>query len=115
MPMVPNPSHEAFERLAAMFRAAERYFGQAPIEEAIRLGAPSRPRANKVLGALRDNASIPRRQLETAERQLSLKVMRAGSPIARLVSRRTRALLRRYFKAGKLSTPIARLRTVSSS
>ena len=33
--------------------------------------------------------------------------MRANTPLCRLVSRHTRELLRQYFKAGMLTTPIA--------
>jgi len=33
--------------------------------------------------------------------------MKANSPVSRLVSRNTRELLRKYFAAGKLKTPIA--------
>ena len=33
--------------------------------------------------------------------------MRANTPLRRLVSRHTRDLLRRYFQAGLLTTPIA--------
>ena len=33
--------------------------------------------------------------------------MQSATPVARLISRHTRELLRRYFKAGKVSTPIA--------
>ena len=64
-------------------------------------------RAKKILSALRDPASIPRRQLETVDRKTALRVMRLNTPVNRLVSRHTRELLRKYFKAGKLTTPIA--------
>ena len=103
----PSPSPEAFERMARLFRAAERDYGKAAREDVQRLTQLSRLKADKVLRALRGAATIPRRQLETAERQAALGVMRAYTPIRRLVSRHTRELLRRYFKAGLLSTPIA--------
>ena len=67
----------------------------------------SRLKANRVLRALRDDASIPRRQLETTERRAAVKIMRANTPLRRLISRHTREVLRRYFKAGLLTTPIA--------
>ena len=70
-------------------------------------GEWSKLRAKKVLAALRDPSSIPRRQLETKERLLVVRVMRADTPVARPISRHTRALLRAYFKAGKISTRIA--------
>jgi hypothetical protein len=102
-----SPSHEAFERLAAMFRAVAASYGPVAVEEVRRLGEVGGLRAKKLLGALRDRAAIPRRQLETADRRLALRLMRLHTPIGRLVSRHTRELLRRYHKAGKLSTPIA--------
>ena len=96
----PNPSSEAIDR---------RY-GEVQTEEARRLVGLSRLKANKVLRALRDGASIPRRQLETAERWAAVNIMRAHTPIRRLVLRHTSELLRRYLKAGMLSTPIAERR-----
>ena len=60
-----------------------------------------------MLRALRDEAIIPRRRLETPERRAAIAVLRAHTPIRRLISRHTRELLRRYAAAGKLSTPIA--------
>ena len=103
----PNPSSEALDRMARLFRSAERTYGEVGTEEVQRLGDLSRLKANKVLRALRDGASIPRRQLETAERRSAIKIMRANTPLRRLVSRHTRELLRRYFKAGMLATSIA--------
>ena len=102
-----SPSHEAFDWLAAMFRAVERAYGPVPVEEVQRVGGVGSLRAKKILSALRDPASIPRRQLETVDRKTALRVMRLNTPVNRLVSRHTRELLRKYFKAGKLTTPIA--------
>ena len=45
--------------------------------------------------------------VETVERAAAVKLLRSTHAGARLISRHTRELLRRYFKAGKLSTPIA--------
>ena len=67
-------------------------------------------RAKRVLRALRDRASIPRRQLETAERRAALTIMRSQTPVRHLVSRHTRALLRRYHSKGLLATPNAERR-----
>ena len=103
----PNPSSEAFDRLARLFRSAEHTYGEVETKDAQRLVDLSRLKANKVLRALRDNASVPRRQLETAERRAAILIMRANTPLRRLISRHTRELLRRYFKAGMLATPIA--------
>ena len=106
----PSPSPEALERMARLFRAVERDHGEASTDAAQRLTGLSRLKTAKVLRALRDASSIPRRQMETPERRAALAVVRAHTPIRRLVSRHTRELLRRYFKAGMLSTPIAERR-----
>ena len=103
----PSPSAQALDRMAGLFRAVERAYGEVAAADAQRLTALSRFKANKVLRALRDAASIPRRQLETGERRAALRIVQAHTPIRRLVSRHTRALLRRYFKAGMLTTLIA--------
>ena len=103
----PSPSPAALERMARLFRAVERDHGEVTGEVARRLTGLSRLKAGKVLRALRDAASIPRRQLETAERRAAIALMRAHTPVKRLVSRHTRELLRRYFSAGMLSAPIA--------
>ena len=103
----PSPSSQALDRMSGLFRAVERSYGEVATEGARRLTALSRFKANKVLRALRDPASIPRRQLETEERRAALRIVQAHTPIRRLVSRHTRELLRRYFKTGTLTTPIA--------
>lgn len=103
-----SPSHEAFDWLVAMFRAVERAYGPVTVEEVQRVGGGiGGISARRVLSALRDPASIARRRLETADRKTALRIMRLNTPVNRLVSRHTRELLRKYFKAGKLSTPIA--------
>jgi ERCC4-related helicase len=102
-----SPSHEAFDRLAGMFQAVEQAYGEVSAAELQRMGVNSSLRARSILRALRDRANTPRRQLETADRKAALKLMRLHTPINRLISRHTRALLRRYFKAGKMTTPIA--------
>ena len=102
-----NPSSDALERMARLFQSIERFFGETTTEKAQDLVALSRLKVNKVLRALRDDASIPRRQLETKERQAAVKIVRANTALGKLLSRHTRDLLRRYFKAGLLTTPIA--------
>ena len=103
----PNPSSDALDRMARLFQSVERVYGKVKTEDAQCLVDLSRLKVKKVLRALRDDASIPRRQLETTERRAAIKLMRANTPLRRLVSRHTRELLRRYFKAGMLTTPIA--------
>lgn len=104
----PSPSHEQMGRMAALFRAAEQVYGSLSDDEAARLlPGMSGLKVRKILRALRDKASIPLKQLETVERQAAIRLMKAHTPLRRLISRHTRELLRRYHKAGKLKTPIA--------
>ena len=104
----PNPSAEAMERLAHLYRSVEQAFGEVSREQAERITALSRLRSRKLLQALRDGEStIPRRQLNGKERQAALALMRSNTPIRHLVSRHTRQLLRRYAQAGRLGSPIA--------
>ena len=106
----PNPAADALDRMARLFQAVERDHGAVGRDDVRRLTGLSPLKANRVLRALRDAAGIPRRQLETPERRAALAVLRAHTPIRRLVSRHTRALLRRYFREGRLATPIAERR-----
>lgn len=103
----PSPSHAEFDELATMFRASESAYGPATAEALRTLGVTSKIRAKKILDALRDASVIPRRSLDVQDRAAAIRVMRVASPVSKLVSRHTRDLLRRYFKAGKLDTPIA--------
>ena len=103
----PNPSSDALDRMARLFQSVERHYGEVRPEDAQHLINLTPLKVGKVLRALRDAASIPRRQLETTERRAAIQIMRANTPIRRLVSRHTRELLRRYFKAGLLTTLIA--------
>ena len=103
----PSPSHEDMEFLAGMFRATEQRYGPATEQDARRAGATTGLQAKKILSALRDSAAIPRRQMDAKTRGVALRLLRAQSPVGRLISRHTRDLLRRYHKAGKLLTPIA--------
>ena len=105
-----SPSVDAVERMARLFRAAERQFGEMSEPDARRITGLSGLLAKRVLRALRDRASIPRRQLETAERRAALIVMRSHTPVRHLVSRHTRELLRRYHGKGLLATPVAERR-----
>lgn len=103
-----NPSYEDFEFLAALFRAAEAAFGEVRPEAAQRR-APERSslKAKRIMRSLRDTASTPRRQLSADERRSALAIMRGHTPVAGLVSRHTRDLLREYHRRGMLATPIA--------
>ena len=103
----PSPSAEAFDRMARLFQAVERDHGAVSRDTVQRLTKLSQLKAGKLLRALRDEASIPRRRLETPERRAAIAVMRTHTPMRGLISRHTRELLRRYAAAGMLSTPIA--------
>ena len=103
----PNPSDEAMERMARLFRAVEREHEPVTTQAVQRRTKLSRLKANRLVRALRDDASTPRQQLETAERRAAIAVMRSHTPIRYLVSRHTRSLLRHYAEEGKLETAIA--------
>ena len=104
---ISNPSASALERMARLFQAVESSFGPVDVLEEEDRSDMSRLQVRKVLRALGDAASTPRRRLQPDELREALRIMRANTPIRRLVSRHTRALLRSYFKAGNLATPIA--------
>lgn len=107
---LPSPSDADWDWLAKMFRACEQTYGRTPdatVERVARNAGTSSFAASVVLRALRDEANTPRRQLSTAQRQLALGLLRATSPVARLISRHTRALLREYYLAGKISSRVA--------
>ena len=103
----PNPPVEAFDRMARLFRAVERDHGALSRDAVQHLTQLSPLKVATLLRALRDEASIPRRRLETAERRAAITVMRAHTPVRRLISRHTRELLRRYAATGMSSTRIA--------
>jgi len=103
----PSPSPEALDELARLFQSAEQHYGLVSAEEAVQFCSGSRLRANRILRALRDVADLPRRQLERTDRKAAIALVRANTPVRRLVSRHTRELLRKYYKAGQITTPIA--------
>ena len=103
----PNPSTDAMERMAQLFQATEHGHGPMPAETVQRMTKLSKLRARKVIQALRDPSSIPRRRLENEERRAAVGLMRAYTPLRHLVSRYTRELLRRYAREGMLDTAIA--------
>lgn len=100
-------TNESLDWLSALFRANEAHFGEMSRADAERHTRLSGLKARKVLQALRDPVSIPRRQLSPEERRAAIAIIKRSTPVSALVSRHTRELLRRYFKAGKLSTAVA--------
>lgn len=103
----PNPSAEMFEHWARLFQTVERFYAPLDDAAAVRITGLSRLKTGRVMRALRDAASIPRRQLETQERQAAIRLLRVYTPIRHLISRHTRELLRQYFKAGLMTAPMA--------
>jgi SNF2 family DNA or RNA helicase len=100
-------TNESLDWLSALFRANERQYGEMPrivAERHMRLGGL---KMRKVLQALRDPVSIPRRQLSPEERRAAIAIIKRSTPVSALVSRHTRELLQKYFKAGKMSTAVA--------
>ena len=103
----PNPSTEAMNRMARLFQAAEHAYGEVTVEAAVRLSGLRKLKANRIMRALRDSATIPRRRMEADERRAAIAIMRANTPVRHRVSRHTRKLLRRYAKARMPETSIA--------
>ena len=103
----PDLTHQAFEMMAQLFRAEERAGGERTRAEDRVLSPLSRLRARRVLSALRDPSTIPRRRLGLGERSAALRLMRTRTPVKRFLSRHTRALLRKYHQQGMLDAPIA--------
>jgi SNF2 family DNA or RNA helicase len=100
-------TNESLDWLAALFRANEARYGEIPRADAERQTRLSGLKTRKILEALRDTVAIPRRQLSPDERRAAIAIIKRSTPVRSLVSRHTRELLRKYFKAGKLSTAVA--------
>lgn len=100
-------TNDSLDWLAALFRSHESKFGEMSRADAERLSHLSGLKTRKVLQALRDTVSIPRRQLSPEERRAAIAIIKRSTPVRALVSRHTRELLRKYFRAGKLSTAVA--------
>ncbi len=104
----PSPSNDDLDFMAGLFRAAEVAYGEVPAEVVERaaggLGKLSR---KKLLKALRSGAKTDLKQLQGDQRRAAFRLLITGTPVARLVSRHTRELLRRYYKAGQITTRIA--------
>ena len=92
-----NPSPDAMEYLAALFRATETAFGELSDGDVERiLPRASNLKRKKVLRALRDASAIPRRTLDAEARRAAVRVLQAGSPLHKRMVRNTRELLRKY-------------------
>ncbi len=109
---VPHLPVDKMEECARLFRATEAFYGVLLPDRAARSGGASGSplstiRTRRILGALRGVASIPRRQLSTEDRAAAVRIMKRWTPVAALMSRHTRTLLRRYQAEGKLQARIA--------
>jgi SNF2 family DNA or RNA helicase len=103
-----NPSEHEMAFMARMFRAVETHWGPADLEEARQAAnVKSNIKFKRILKALREESTIPLKRLETDERKAAQRVLKLNTPVRRLISRHTRNLLKRYYEAGKISTPIA--------
>lgn len=108
----PHLSVEKMEECARLYRATETFFEILPPDRAARSGGTaghplSMIRTRRILGALRGTPSIPRRQMSGEDRLAAVRIMRRWTPVAALMSRYTRSLLRRYQAEGKLQARIA--------
>jgi hypothetical protein len=100
-------TNESLDWLSALCRANEAQYGETPKGEAEKQTRLSGLKTRKVLQALRDPVSIPRRQLSPEGRRAAIAIFKRSTPVRALVSRHTRELLRKYFKSGKMSTAVA--------
>jgi SNF2 family DNA or RNA helicase len=100
-------TNQSLDWLSTLFRANEALYGEVHKADAERQTRLSGLKTRKILEALRDPVAIPRRQLTPDERRAAIAVIKRSTPVRALVSRHTRELLRKYFKAGKLSTAVA--------
>ncbi|MBO6035749.1 MAG: DEAD/DEAH box helicase family protein [Acetobacter sp.] len=113
-----NPSDERFNNLVRLFQAAQKdrqkHDGKTlTLDDVLKTmkrlgeGESSIIKAKRILGALTDQDNLRRNSLDEKERRIACDLMKRHTPIAYLISRNTRALLRRYHQEGKLTTPIA--------
>lgn len=104
-----NPVPERMRIAAKMFRELEEKYGSSEEEIlATRYADGDLFAVRNVLDAIHASSIIPLRELSNSERRLFKKILRGESIIKRLVSRNTRGLLRKYYSAGMISTPIPR-------
>ncbi len=104
----PNPSEHEMAFMARMFRAVEATWGPVDQEEAKQAAnVKGNIKLKRILRALREESTIPLKMLETDERKAAQRLLKLNTPVKRLISRHTRNLLKRYYEAGKITTPIA--------
>lgn len=98
---------DGFDRLADLFQAAEARYGENSRSKIEGWTGLSTLKSRRIANALRDSSTLPRRALSAEERRAAQKVLRRSTPVAALMSRNTRDLLRRYQAAGKSVGAIA--------
>jgi len=112
----PNPTNDDLDWIARLFRASEAAYGEISLEAAGRwAGGLGELARKKVLKALRSGAKTDLKQLDAERRRAAVRLAVASTPVAKLVSRHTRELLRSYYRAGKISTRIAIVTCAMSS
>src|ERR1019366_105707 len=80
-----------------MFGRTEAAFGEMSEADVNRLLPDvTGLRRRRILRALRDVSGIPPRRLDAQDRQASLRLLTAYTPVRNLMARQTRELLRRY-------------------
>jgi SNF2 family DNA or RNA helicase len=110
--LAKNPDEKKLHHLCRLFQATEQAFGETPASEIDRIGRAygieRRVKQRKVVRALRETSStIPLRQLDNTQRRMARALLRSISPVHYRMSRHTRQLLREYYKAGMLDSPVA--------
>lgn len=104
----PLPNNHQLADMATLFRAVEAKYGKVSRADAQTFMPGQNPlKASKVLNTLRAGAEIAFNELQTDERRAAVRLMKAHTPLRRLISRHTRQLLRRYHQSGTLTLRIA--------
>lgn len=101
------PDRKDVEELSGLFRAVESFYGEKDVETlSVAMDLKKRD-CQKLLRDIKADSDIPRRQWTSSQIQDAFKVIRHQSPVQCLVSRHTRATLRKYHAEGKLELEIA--------
>lgn len=112
-------ANDKMEECSRLYRATESFLGALDPDRMARIGGTggqslSVIKTRRIASALRGEASIPRRQLDSQDRAAAIRIMKKWTPVAALMSRHTRSLLRRYQREGKLDAQIANRRVQDS-
>lgn len=103
----PNLSSDDFESLSALFRSTELAYGKPDNAFLTRVTGLPANQFKYVLKALQDTPKTPRTRLSDKDRVLALQIMKAYSPVRRLISRNTRTILRKYADSNLTSSKVA--------